>query len=309
MQTDSQETIDKAKIWAEFDASEASPDKGSSAQTVKADPGKQEEAASAAAAEDKGAAADQATAPQAAADATPPDDPYASLHPVIRDELRGLKAMLESASTQLRSAHGHIGGLKSEINALKEATAKVKADGGSAPTSSQLREARSSAGAMAKLKEDYPEFAEAFDAALQEGLQSVNEKLAKSGDSSSGSAERPLTRDEVADLIIETSHSGWKDTVRKPDFRGWLQSQPDDVRALGASANPRDAIRLLDKYAEARKQPATAREDNARLEAAAVIPMGRRSTPTAKAKPVDQMTKEEYWAYLDEQDRLAAHAG
>jgi hypothetical protein len=48
-------------------------------------------------------------------------------------------------------------------------------------------------------------------------------------------------------------------------------------------------------------------QDNARLDSAAAIPMGR-GAQAARVKPVDQMTKAEYWAYLDEQDRQKATA-
>lgn len=287
---------DKQKIWDALEAADASgvpmpKDAEASAPAPAAD-----------------APADSTAAPAAAeaAAAAPPaaDDPYAGLPAVLKDEILGMKAMLQQQSTQLRSANGHIGGLTSQLKDLRAAQASVKASGDDAPTAEQLRKAQGDASKMARLKEDYPEFGAALDDALEERLKSVTEGLkspAVDGE------QKVFTRAEFNDFRVETAHPGWKEKVVAPEFSGWLQAQPREVQALGASANPQDAIRLLDLHKQARTTTPQDEINTQRLAAAAAIPTGRASSGV-RTKPLDAMTKAELWAYYDEQDRVAAKA-
>jgi hypothetical protein len=291
---------DKQKIWDEQEAADAAKASGVLPQAAAETP-----PAEATTPAKEAAAPATADEPKVAAEPAK-DDPYASLNPVVADTIRGMQSMMEQYAAQLRSANGHIGGLTSQLKALKEAQSTVKAAGGDAPTATQLQAARGDAGAMAKLKADYPEFASALDAALEERLKPVQEQLTAKPAVADG--EQPMTRKEYADLLVEEKHEGWKEVVKTPAFRGWLETQPQEVKALGASASPRDAIRLLDLHKEARKSTGQEQEDQARLEAAAAIPNGRRQPSQVRTKSLDQMTRAELWAYYDEQDRQAALA-
>lgn len=74
---------------------------------------------------------------------------------------------------------------------------------------------------------------------------------------------------------------------------------------LAAGDEPEQAIRLLDLYAEFVNKPnPTTQRDTRRLETAAVLPTGTRSS--VKTKNVDEMTGEEYWRYLDQIDKQKA---
>jgi hypothetical protein len=291
---------EKQKIWEEQEAADAAKASGVLPKAAEETP-----PAEATAPAKEAAAPATADEPKAAAEPAK-DDPYANLDPVVADEIRGMKSMMEDYAKQLRSANGHIGGLTSQLKALKEVQGTVKAAGGDAPTATQLKAAQGDAGAMAKLKADYPEFASALDAALEERLKPVQDSIAAKPAAAEGDA--PMTRKEYADLLVEEKHEGWKEVVKTPAFRGWLEAQPQEVKALGASASPRDAIRLLDLHKEARKSTGQEQEDQARLAAAAAIPNGRRQPSQVRAKPLEQMNKAELWAYYDEQDRQAALA-
>lgn len=290
---------EKAAIWADLDAIEAKGEvpqptraEGTDTTTPSAADGTPFEAASPAAAEGAHGTA---------------DDPYAGIPQVVRDEIAGLKTMFSQTVTRLRNAEGHIGGLNGKLKELSEAAKTARAEGNDAPSASALREAQGSKSAMARLKEDYPEFGAALDEAAQEQTRAVRDALAQA--KPAGAAGAGVTQQDLdalrREFAVERAHPDWQGTVKTPAFAGWLQGQAREVQMLAASDSPQDAVRLLDLHREARSTGAD--RTTQRLAAAAAIPTGR-SGATVRAKPLDQMTKAEYWAYLDEQDRAAGKA-
>ena len=110
--------------------------------------------------------------------------------------------------------------------------------------------------------------------------------------------------DEIArlrsEMAVEIRHPGWQERVRTPEFVGWLQRQNREVQLLAASESPQDAVRLLDLHTEALGTASTQRTQ--RLNSAAALPTGRGGGNT-RTKPVEEMSPQEYWRYLDELDR------
>jgi hypothetical protein len=104
-------------------------------------------------------------------------------------------------------------------------------------------------------------------------------------------------------MAVEVRHPGWQDRVQTPEFVGWLQRQPREVQMLAASDSPQDAVRLLDLHGEASTSVTSQRTQ--RLASAAAIPSGRSGSNT-RAKAVEDMTPQEYWAYLDQLDKQKA---
>lgn len=288
-----QETInpqDEAqKIWDQLDAEESGraqpapdapedPPAPVAAPTESADP----------------APADKADATQAGDDSAPTGEQ------VLLDKIAGLEAMLGQVTQRLRNAEGHIGGLGSQLKQQIQAAQQVTAKGGDAPTAGEIRAAQSNPEAMARLKADYPEFADAMESALNERLSALEQQLQQARQP----VQQGVTPDEIqrlrSEMAVEVRHPGWQDRVRTPEFVGWLQRQPREVQMLAASESPQDAVRLLDLHTEAAKSASSTRTQ--RLSAAAAIPSGR-SGGNVRSKPVEDMTPEEYWAYLDQVDR------
>ncbi len=298
MTTEASQQDDKAKIWASLDQEEAgvkpaaADDEQKAVATEQQQTPKTDESQEAASA-DKPAAEQQ---PAASDKGAAGDDPYAGLPQAVRDEIVGLKTMFTQVTGRLRNAEGQIGGLKS---ALSEARAQAQAAGSDAPSASALREAQANPRAMAKLLEDYPEFGAAMKAAMDEQLAALRSEL-KPAKTEQASGVSPADLKKLhTEIVVEVQHPGWKDRVQTPQFRGWLEGQPREVQMLAASDEPADAIRLLDLEKEARTKGSQQRTQ--RLDAAASIPGGR-SAPQSRAKPVEQMTAKEYWAYLDQLD-------
>jgi len=222
----------------------------------------------------------------------------------LMDKISGLESMLGQVTQRLRNAEGHIGGLNSQLKQQVQTAQQVTARGGEAPTAGEIRAAQANPEKMNALKRDYPEFADAMESALNERLSALEQRLA----TQQQPAQQPgVSAEEIASLrsemAVEIRHPGWKDRVQTPEFVGWLRRQPREVQMLAASDSPQDAVRLLDLHGEASTSVTSQRTQ--RLASAAAIPSGRSGSNT-RAKAVEDMTPQEYWAYLDQLDKQKA---
>jgi hypothetical protein len=290
--------VEAQKIWDQLDAEDAGTSQPPEPTEKQTDP---TEAANPAPADNHNG--DAADAKRGGEDQVPQGDQ------ALLDKIAGLESMLRTQSEsmtqltqRLRNAEGHIGGLGSQLKQQQQVATQVTAKGGEAPSASELRDAQKSPEAMARLKADYPEFADAMESALNERLNALEQKLSQS--------QQPVqqapgvTPDEIArlrsEMAVEIRHPGWQERVRTPEFVGWLQRQNREVQLLAASESPQDAVRLLDLHTEALGTASTQRTQ--RLNSAAALPTGRGGGNT-RTKPVEEMSPQEYWRYLDELDR------
>lgn len=222
----------------------------------------------------------------------------------LMDKISGLESMLGQVTQRLRNAEGHIGGLNSQLKQQVQAAQQVTARGGDAPTAGEIRAAQANPEKMNALKRDYPEFADAMESALNERLSALEQRLATQQQPAQQSG---VSYEEIANLrsemAVEIRHPGWKDRVQTPEFSGWLRRQPREVQMLAASDSPQDAVRLLDLHNDASSSVTSQRTQ--RLASAAAIPSGRSGSNT-RAKAVEDMTPQEYWAYLDQLDKQKA---
>lgn len=286
-----QETVNPAdeakKIWDQLEAEEAGTTVLAPPETEKPEA----EATDPAPADNH--KADAADAKRGGEEAAPAGDQ------VLLDRIAGLETLLSQVTQRLRNAEGHIGGLGSQLKQQLQTAQQVTAKGGDAPTAGEIRAAQASPEAMARLKADYPEFAEAMESALNERLGALEQKIAQQPAPTSA-----VTPDDIAklraEMAVEVRHPGWQSRVQTTEFMGWLQRQPREVQMLAASESPQDAIRLLDLHEDAVKSSSSQRTQ--RLSSAAAIPSGR-SGANVRQKAVEDMTPEEYWRYLDELDR------
>jgi hypothetical protein len=293
---DSQPQETAKAIWDSMDAEEA----GRSAQPApdaSADPAPAPDTSAAASAL---APAENHNADPA--DATKGDAGAADGERSLMDKIAGLEAMLGQVTQRLRNAEGHIGGLGSQLKQQHQLAQQVAARGGDAPSAGEIRAAQGSAQAMEALKRDYPEFADAMQAALAEQMQAIKAMQAQVPQQQGGVSHDDISRLR-SEMAVEMRHPGWQDRVKTPEFVGWLQRQPREVQMLAASDSPQDAVRLLDLHSDTTNTMAAQRTQ--RLSSAAAIPSGR-AGGNARAKPVEDMTPQEYWRYLDELDKAKA---
>lgn len=218
------------------------------------------------------------------------------------DRLAGLEAQLAQMAQRLRQSEGKIGELNGTIRQQQAAAQVVRDSGGAAPSAREIADAKGSPDKFRKLKDDYPDFAEAI------------EEYVTSRATPTPAADQQVLADQFAEarreleierrkLRVEIRHPDWESEVTTAQFQGWLHRQQPEVRMMADSDEPAAAIRVLDLYRTA--YPAKNAHDM-NLEAAAALPSGRRPAP--RAKPVDEMTEAEYWRYLDAQEAQATKA-
>lgn len=310
MTTEASQTTEKTKeqLWAEMDQSEGIKPPATAQATDE-----QLEQAAALAPQNQTAATDQGAADKAAPQgdagqaAATEADPFANVPSAVKDRLIGLESLVTQLGTRLRNAEGHIGGLNHQLKEQLSAAKQATAGGHSAPTAAEIAAVQGNDSALTKLKSEYPEFGAALEKVLDERAP---QRAAKQPQAA---APAPAGEPDVREILsrvdaqgdalyrkvaVEVSHPGWQSTVKTPAFIGWLQQQPREVQMLAASDEPQDAIRLLNLH-KGSSQGATTRQQ--RLDAAAALPQGRVSG--AKPKAIEQMTKAEYWTYLDNLDK------
>lgn len=283
---------ERNRIWEELDREEAggTPAQRISIENSNQDNGQQteEQHADDARAQETGSQSDGNPS-----DSGSTGDEAASQPPNLLDKVAGLESQLTGALARLRQAEGHIGTLNSRLQQQQQVAQQVSAKGGDAPTASELANAQKSTEAMARLKEDYPEFGAALEATLAAELAQLRQQQLVQQQPTEGA----VTQADLAKMQVEVRHPGWETTVKAPEFAGWLQRQPRERQLLAASASPQDAVRLLDLYTEDSKS--RARPNQQRLASAAALPSGRPGAQV-RQKPVEEMTPKEFWAYRDQ---------
>lgn len=293
MQTETNTQEEAKRIWESLDAEE----NGETVLATDDAPTEPELSAAAPATADAG---ETVTGQAESGEATDDDDPKK-----LKEKLLGMEAIVGQLQQRLRNAEGHIGGLSSQLKQQLQTAQAVRESGGDAPSAAQIKQAQDDPEAFKALERDYPEFAAALAPAVDAKVNARMSEIRKELDSLREASQRPQGPDPLqavervrSEMLVEVRHPGWQETVKRPEFQGWLGSQSREVQMLAASPVPADAVRLLDLFQDSRKTTTTAR--NQRLNSVAALPTGR---SPVRAKSVDQMSPEEYWAYLDQVEK------
>lgn len=152
------------------------------------------------------------------------------------DELTG------TVTQQFKTAFGHVGALKQMVHKLQGETPQGQ------PVA--LDEAD-----FAELKEQYPEIAELS----LKGLNKVFEKF--KGTANGAELSEKISsglRGDFAKVALEVAFPDWEEDVKKPEFSAWVQTQPEDVKALARSDKESDAAKMLRRYYRSVETPAPA---------------------------------------------------
>jgi flagellin-like hook-associated protein FlgL len=203
-------------------------------------------AAVAKAAEDK--KAEEAAAQAAAAEAEKERERvyFESLPASVRQQHESLAKLPD----RLRNIEGHIGGLKSAVQAAAEASKTATAAGKEAPTQEQVAAAGSSGPKWEKMKEDFPDWAEAFEERI--AAQAANAPKGAAVDVEglrkdiSGEVSGALDAAEER-AVLRIKHPDWKTKVNTPDFKAW-------TLAGGPSVEEYATYKSLDKTDPAKAQ-------------------------------------------------------
>lgn len=181
------------------------------------------------------------------------DDPFAGLHPKVR-EMLAKTTSVDQALQRLSRMEGSIGGLQSYVKQLAKPQEKPASDTAAAPVAGRSGEK------LARLREDFPEVADAFEEMAQ---QFAKQPAAPAGgmpdlDALAGSVRESVRR-ELQYELIEDKHEGWQASLQTADAQLWMQTLPaNELQEFLNSERPAVVVRYLDKFAEykARQQQA-----------------------------------------------------
>lgn len=223
----------------------------------------------------------------------------------VRRNIEAINESVRKITADVSTTVGRVGSMQREMQAFRSVAASVPASGDK-PSNAQINAAAADPAKWAKFKDDYPEIAEAMDLRLQ-GLQPpakpaavevppgkvdltpIESRLQQTEQNNATLAE------DNAKLRVEVKHQGWEDTVRTPEFDGWLKKQAPDIRALADSSKPADAIRMLDRYVkdndDATKAAALTGNRKDRLQRNVAIT----NTARTPQKSDDDLTAKEIW--------------
>lgn len=243
-----------------------------------------------------------------AAPAKPVVDEWAGVPSKVKAELDSLRDALSSVTKipdRLRTVEGHIGGLKTLTEDLKAALAQartaVETKGKETPTTDQVSAAIKDPERWKRLKEDYPDWADAIEPELAD----IRQQLDKLGKATPPAVDTAALKTEVsADVdkrilastqlsearvrnyaYLDFKHGlGWEKNINTPDFEAWYAKQPKDVQALSASHDVADASKMIGLYEAQQKSASVADERKKRLERA-ITPTGVPAVPASHEDP------------------------
>lgn len=224
--------------------------------------------------------------------ATPASSSESAPQAPLSEEHVALLKQIPELTHLVKTTIGRVGSLQSELQRIGHAAAKSADD---APSSKQITAASADPRSWAKLKEDFPDWAEGVEAFVSSRIPSAPPKVDLSAELTPH-VER--IRQELAIETVAAFEPDWESTVTSQAFKKWFHSQPADYqRRAGESWRPGEVLATIKEF-RAAQQPQG--EQPKRNLAAASIPKSV-SKPNIR-KPVDEMTPDEYWRYLDEQE-------
>lgn len=200
--------------------------------------------------------ADEKTEPEGETPKVEPD-PWDGVPGVVKETLEAINSKLssvDSVSHGLKSLEGRYGSISKALDELKAAGKAAATTVSDSPTQAQIDAAASSSEKWKRIKDDYPEWAEAMDerlALLRPATEAPKDYISKTdfeAKITEVSGTNADLRRELQEDLIEHHHEGWKDTVKSSEFVKWFEGQKPEVKALSKSPKARDAIRLIDAF-------------------------------------------------------------
>lgn len=168
----------------------------------------------------------------------------------------------EKGHTTLAGNTGRIQAMVKEIHDGMAAAQAATNTGVDAPSQAQMRSASVDPKEWAKLKSEFPEWADATEKFIDARIayaggnpadQAKIDKLVADRVAGETAAVRTEMVDSHLDAIVDGS---WRETTNSPAFGTWLDAQPDGVKALAESNKLTDAAKMLRLFEKSKQAPA-----------------------------------------------------
>jgi hypothetical protein len=160
-----------------------------------------------------------------------------------------------------RKLFGHIGGITRTLNEVKTEIAAAKAAAKTvddAPTQAQIDTAAKDPEEWEKLKQEWPEWAAAFEKKIDAKLAAVKPaEFDQNKFISEAQIAFETKQREAAAARLERDFPQWRSPENYSALTQWLETQPDHVKALAESDWIDDARQLLTLYKQSKETPPT----------------------------------------------------
>lgn len=217
--------------------------------------------------------------------AKPADKQDAAPAPAPVDPLAELAARFEKIEKSHSTLAGHIGGLQRSQQEIQAALATANAaarTASSAPSQAEVKQAAADPQEWAALKEQYPEWATATEKLVESRQSNFDAQAFEAAVDKKLEGQSEVMQQKIIDSALGAFFPGWKKEIKSPEFKAWMDAQPDDVKALSQSSDVGDAAQMLKLYDAFKKTPPAAQKSTPKADtsarekrlAAAVAPKG-----------------------------------
>jgi hypothetical protein len=262
--------------------------------------------------EDVAAAPPQETAPEAGddapeADSKPvepaPEAPAAPSEPESTPAVDPVRQELEELKHLVKSTVGRVGALQSELQKIGSAAATRVAD---SPSEKQIAAASADPEKWSRMKEDFPDWAEAVEAFVSSRAPAASGADPKVVELEGSVKTLSDQLRETALDAVALAEPDYETVLRSEGFGRWFKAKsPEDQQRLGSSMKASVVISTIRDYRKFEDSQKAKQTSSAKKVAAAAMPSG--VTPPLGKSP-DDMSPQELWAYLDEQERRGRRA-
>lgn len=182
----------------------------------------------------------------------------------VKEHFRSMKADKERYEHMAKSQRGRVGALSKKYQQAQAAL-------------DQLKQNQSTFdGELESLRADYPEVAEflsRFVAGQNKRLEDISAPIAQMVDANVQDFAQQQLEGSIS--VVTQAVPEADNILRDPMFHRWVDNQPNGVKALFSSDDPRDAIYLLNEYKRATSSISEQRNKRSQQLSAMSLPTGR----------------------------------
>lgn len=166
-------------------------------------------------------------------------DEWAGVNPALRARFEQMQSVVQDVTTvkeRLQQAERRVGALTNELSAAKKKPEPV--------VQQELE-------SWKQFKQDYTELSQP----LEDKFKALRDELS-TGRPDEASIKAALKAEIARELAIdrvEEVHPGWQQLTATKEFQQWQVSQPPAIQELALSEKPKDAIKMLNHFADFRK--------------------------------------------------------
>lgn len=157
---------------------------------------------------------------------------------------------LTALTNRMRKMEGSYGTLNSNLMSINARLTEM-AKTSSTPTKDQIQSAQADPEKLAKLREDFPEWADAVKEAVNQGVTQLRSEIP-----AAPNLENYIPRTEISNLVnearslaaLDIQYPNWEKDVATNSFSLWLSDQDGNTQALANSEDPSESAILLKSY-------------------------------------------------------------